>query len=134
MGVSVYRVGRNQPIPVPQPPMDRRAGRRGVLVPRSVDAVMLIEELVGHQRLVGHVGLSDQRRRGAWAGIQLGPNTVISDRRNIVVVEQVAGRAATDHFRLSLATCDGAEAPQGQQGRQGGQSKSFSVKNLLIHG
>ena len=65
----------NQPMPVPQPtPMHRRPGRRGVSMSRLVDAVMPVEELVRHQRLVGDVGMADQRRGGPGAEIQLGPH------------------------------------------------------------
>ena len=60
---------------------------RGVVF-GSVDAVVRIEELLRHQGLVGDVGVSDERRHGARAGIKYGADAVGPVRRHILVGEQ----------------------------------------------
>ena len=53
----------------------------------DIAAMMLVEELLRHQRLIGDVGMPDHRRRGPRARIQLGTGRTTATWRHILVVE-----------------------------------------------
>ena len=58
----------------PLSPMYRCAGPGRVLMLGLVDSVMLVEELLRQERLVGDVGVSDHRRRRPRTRIHLRPD------------------------------------------------------------